>query len=42
MSADYRCTGRAFPRWLFAVIVFSSGVVIGQTLAQIAAKTGWL
>jgi hypothetical protein len=42
MNSEHRCSHRALPGWLVAVIVFASGLVIGQTLAQIAVKTGLL
>lgn len=42
MSAEHPSARRTVPGWLVAVMVFTSGIVIGRTLAQLAEKSGLL
>ncbi len=40
MNAELGCAGHELPGRLVALVKFASGVVVRQTLAQIAAKAG--
>lgn len=41
MNDIHDCAGRSAPRWAIAAIIFASGLITGQALAQIVAKLGW-
>lgn len=38
MNSDLKCSLKARPAWATAFILFACGVIMGETLSQIARK----